>query len=86
MAEINENIKPWKRAISEDEWNRMWQPQDKLAEALEDGTDWMGLAISLYVSQYGRRCVTCWKDVADQDVCLVTRDGVHYLFHASCKP
>lgn len=104
MAEINENIKPWRREISDTEWNRMWQSeaqQDKLPKRLtyatpanelaknvtEEGEqDWMALAIDLYVSRFGRRCVTCWNDVADEDVYLVTRDGVHFLVHSACKP
>lgn len=104
MAEINENIKPWKRSISEAEWNAMWSEPERgrvmpsvevltpIAEHLrtmstEEGElDWMALAIELYVSRYGRRCVTCWNDVANEDVYLVTRDGVHYLFHTACKP
>lgn len=109
MAEINENIKPWRREISEEEWNAMWKPAKRSWSAamsevqpsgktiaqeeyalydahIADETDWMALAIDLYVSRFGRRCVTCWKDVANEDVYLVTRDGEHYLFHSACKP
>lgn len=97
--EINENIKPWRRDISDAEWKGMWEKAivtvddsenagNPLAQSIaeESEPDWMGTAISLYVSRYGRKCVTCWQEVADEDVYLVTRDGKHYMFHSACKP
>lgn len=79
MAEINEAIKPWKRTISEAEWNAMWETQP---EKPQDGeTNWRALAVDLYFAQHGRRCVACSKAVKPHDAKIVTRDGVHYLFH-----
>lgn len=79
MAEINEAIKPWKRTISEAEWNAMWETR---SVTLQDGeTNWRALAVDLYFKLHGRRCIACSKPVQSDNAKIVTRDGVHYLFH-----
>lgn len=82
MAQINEAIKPWKRTISDDEWNAMWrQPKRPVYDYMITKEDWKALAIDLYFAQHGRRCVACSKAVKSDNAKIVTRDGVHYLFH-----